>query len=399
MNFNIRAAFALIIITLFCAVFPAQLPAKPLKNLVLPRVYDLGEKINASQYLLSEKLDGVRGYWDGKELLTRSGHPLDAPEFFTKNFPPFALDGELWTKRGDFSHISSIVMSKNKALKYRWSALSYNVFEVPEASGNLSARLKKLQDYLNALKKQGKITYIKIIPQIPMKSEADIISHFHAVLAKGGEGVVLRDKEASYVSGRSSTFLKLKPYLDAECRVIGYKRNHDKSLKSLRCQNLAPYPSDWYARQKDAPSSRVGARSEYLKDGPSKEIRQIKSPLPYLNARGAGQASPTKDASAPTAKMSAKDSAPTKDSATKEGAAKDSATPSAPATKEGAAKESAASASASKKLAIFYIGSGLSRDLRQKPPKLGTIITYKFYGITRLGMPRHPVFLHVRRVQ
>ena len=30
-------------------------------------------------YLVSEKLDGVRAFWDGQRLLTRNGHPISAP--------------------------------------------------------------------------------------------------------------------------------------------------------------------------------------------------------------------------------------------------------------------------------------------------------------------------------
>ena len=36
-------------------------------DMMLPQVYS--EQVNVSGWVMSEKLDGVRGYWDGKQLL------------------------------------------------------------------------------------------------------------------------------------------------------------------------------------------------------------------------------------------------------------------------------------------------------------------------------------------
>ena len=61
-------------------------------------------------WLISEKLDGVRCYWNGKEMLTRNGNPFYAPQWFVDALPKnFALDGELWTERSDFQKTVSIV--------------------------------------------------------------------------------------------------------------------------------------------------------------------------------------------------------------------------------------------------------------------------------------------------
>ena len=54
-------------------------------------------------WLMSEKLDGVRCLWDGKKMYTRNGNSFYPPDYFLKSLPSdLALDGELWTKRGDF---------------------------------------------------------------------------------------------------------------------------------------------------------------------------------------------------------------------------------------------------------------------------------------------------------
>lgn len=54
-------------------------------------------------WLMSEKLDGVRCYWNGKQMYTRGKNIIEAPDWFLKLLPEnLALDGELWTKRDDF---------------------------------------------------------------------------------------------------------------------------------------------------------------------------------------------------------------------------------------------------------------------------------------------------------
>jgi ATP-dependent DNA ligase len=70
------------------------------------------QKIDIKRWWMSEKLDGVRGYWTGQKLISRSGDPFHVPKWFTKNFPSTPLDGELWLGRQQFSELVSIVRRK-----------------------------------------------------------------------------------------------------------------------------------------------------------------------------------------------------------------------------------------------------------------------------------------------
>jgi len=54
---------------------------------------------------MSEKLDGVRCYWNGSTMYTREGKMINPPAEWKKKLPPIALDGELWTKHHDFKNI------------------------------------------------------------------------------------------------------------------------------------------------------------------------------------------------------------------------------------------------------------------------------------------------------
>ena len=83
---------------------------------------------NVGGWLASEKLDGVRAYWDGENLLSRQGKKLNAPSSFTKNFPKFALDGELYAKELKFEEIQATVMDKLPDEK-AWHRLKFHIFD------------------------------------------------------------------------------------------------------------------------------------------------------------------------------------------------------------------------------------------------------------------------------
>ena len=233
------------------------------------------QDMNITSWYMSEKLDGVRAFWDGKKLISRNGKTFSAPAFFIKNFPKHKLDGELWTKRNDFSNISSIVNKKKP--HSGWTNLTYNVFEVPNVKGKLLQRLNNV-----------KVTkYIKVIKQIKVKDKKHLNDFLKSIEKNNGEGIVVRDGSLNYYTGRNNNSLKVKSYNDTECKVIGY--NEGKG----QYKNL------------------VGSLSCKMKNNK-----------------------------------------------------------------------------------IINIGSGLNNKQRKKPPRIGAIITFKYYGLTSKGNPRFPIFLH-----
>mmetsp|Transcript_5439 Transcript_5439/g.6928 ORF Transcript_5439/g.6928 Transcript_5439/m.6928 type:complete len:111 (+) Transcript_5439:12-344(+) len=46
--------------------------------------------------------------------------------------------------------------------------------------------------------------------------------------------------------------------------------------------------------------------------------------------------------------------------------------------------------------AIFSVGTGLSDAQRADPPKVGEIITYRFFELTKDNKPRFPSFVGIR---
>lgn len=165
-------------------------------------------------WVMSEKLDGVRAYWNGKQLISRNGKVFTPPLSFTAGFPPFAIDGELWSRRGGFEEVVSAI--NTKAAHEGWDALSMNVFEVPSQRGGLFERLAVLENYLLS----HPTSKIKIVKQRVIKEQGEIKEYLKEVMAKGGEGLVLRDPLTPYYSGRTDDALKYKSFIDADCRVL-----------------------------------------------------------------------------------------------------------------------------------------------------------------------------------
>lgn len=187
---------------------------------------------NIAGWAMSEKLDGVRAYWDGKRLISRQGNVFTPPADFTRDFPSFALDGELYSARGQFEVISATVRSSNRA----WTGIKLHVFDVPNAPGNLHQRLAQAERHL----RQHPNAPIVIIQQITVRDVAHAQQFLREVEQKGGEGVMLRNPNAPYQSGRSDQLLKLKSAHDAECVVTQHHEGKGKyagMLGALSCKN------------------------------------------------------------------------------------------------------------------------------------------------------------------
>ena len=197
--------------------------------LVLAQEY---QNQNIIGWAMSEKLDGVRGFWDGKALYSRQGNRFQYPENWTKNFPPFALDGELFSSRGQFEQISATVRSNHQD----WQNIQLFVFDVPNAQGDLFQRLKVAQDWKN----RHPESHFQIIPQHLVQSQQQAQDFFSQIEKQGGEGVVFRNPKLPYQAGRSAGFLKWKPQYDDECTVIKHYAGKGKNasvMGSLLCEN------------------------------------------------------------------------------------------------------------------------------------------------------------------
>jgi DNA ligase-1 len=189
-------------------------------SLQKPKAFTRGKEITG--WVMSEKLDGIRGYWNGKKFLTRKGLVLNPPSWFIENFPPFELDGELWSKRRDFEFIQSTVLDKTPGKA--WEKITYNIFEVPNTKGSFLLRLKKAGAWF----KTHPNKHIRIIFQKKIKHRSDLDLFFDEIQSKGGEGVIVKDPQMPYHTGRTTHVLKVKKFWDMEGLVIGLNKGKGK---------------------------------------------------------------------------------------------------------------------------------------------------------------------------
>ena len=190
--------------------------------------------IDPAPYWVSEKLDGVRAIWDGKQLRFRSGNPIHAPVWFTWGLPPQTLDGELWIGRGQFDRLSGIVR-KAEPDDAEWREVKYMLFELPDAPGTFSERVKAMA----RLVAQVGMPHLGMVQQFRVADAAELQRRLDGVVKAGGEGLMLHRADALYRSGRSDDMLKFKPWEDAEAVVVAHLPGRGKytgKLGSLRVQ-------------------------------------------------------------------------------------------------------------------------------------------------------------------
>ncbi len=255
--------------------------AKP--KLQLARNYRKDIKI--AHYWVSEKLDGVRGYWNGQNLFTRSGNALSPPHWFTKDWPDTVMDGELWSARGEFEQISACVRTTTSDGKC-WKKLKLMIFDLPQQTVNFTERITLMKELVMITHSP----YLKMIEQQKLDDNISLYKLLNNVVDGNGEGLMLHLESAHYQSGRSKNILKLKIHQDAEAKVIAHMPGKGK-YKGL-----------------------LGAIKVQTPEG-----------------------------------------------------------------------------------IVFKIGSGFSDKERQQPPKIGSLITYKYIGKTQRGVPRFASFLRIKK--
>jgi len=193
---------------------------------LLAKNYNAGVEI--SKFLISEKLDGVRAYWNGKNLITRGGHIINAPAWFTKEFPNVELDGELWLGRKQFEKLSGIVR-KHQPIDREWHLVKYVVFDLPKDFATFEQRYQKLQ----TLKSKSSSRYITLVKQINLTSQFELDEYSARIIAKGGEGLMLHRKDSLYQAKRSFDLQKMKPFDDDEAVVIAHIEGKGKYKNML----------------------------------------------------------------------------------------------------------------------------------------------------------------------
>lgn len=229
-------------------------------------------KQHITGWFMSEKLDGIRAFWDGgisrgyttaeipwcntvkdkrmeiaTGLWSRTGKIIHAPGWWVDKLPELVLDGELCGL--GFQELASIV--NRHTPDARWENVKYKVFDSPPLEMVLRARTVKVRDYEFIIGDCGDWIdrevecafagwqFIEVtnwlqrkVPEFYHPQERLGWDHYTAcnrinefceeILARGGEGVMLRKDNSYWVAQRAKTLLKHKPFKTAEGRVVDY---------------------------------------------------------------------------------------------------------------------------------------------------------------------------------
>lgn len=185
---------------------------------------------------MSEKMDGVRAWWDGTKFISRLGNEYHAPAWFTADIPKMVLDGELFVGRKRFQETVSYVR-KLVPDDAEWKHLKFVVFDAPEAGGPFENRMKVLKKEITD--NLGPDHHVSVAEQVLCKNLSHMEKHLDSLLEKGAEGVMLRQPGSLYESGRSGTCLKVKKFFDNEATVIGHtdgRGKHKGRIGALICK-------------------------------------------------------------------------------------------------------------------------------------------------------------------
>jgi len=284
---QIPLLIALMSVSYLLMVCPGLAQAQEPPKLQLAKVYHQGLPVR--DYWVSEKLDGVRAYWDGTQLISKQGHIYHAPKWFIADFPAFPLDGELWLARNRFDLLSGIVR-KQVPLDEEWRRVSFQIFDLPKSTDTFDVRLKFLQVFF---RNTPSPSWLQLISQTRGVSHDALIVQLDEVVSKGGEGLMLHLGASRYHHKRNDELVKLKRYLDAEARVLAHLPGKGKFQGSL------------------------GSLLVEAVNGSQKSKR-------------------------------------------------------------------------------FKIGSGFTHGQRRAPPPIGSVIRYKYFGLTVKGLPRFASFMNIR---
>ena len=184
---------------------------------------------NDSVYVQA-KLDGLRCYYDGENLYSRTGKVYDVPHIkeSLKSFDTKGciLDGELYVHELPLNQINSCVNKHNdNTLKVR-----YYIFDVYKEGYTFSERYDYLtEEYGKWFDLSSDEDKERIVLLPSHKTKKDKLDKVLDILIENGfEGVMLRQGAGMYTPGkRSKDLMKYKRFKDSDYKIIDVNEDKD----------------------------------------------------------------------------------------------------------------------------------------------------------------------------
>ena len=184
--------------------------------------YDAKKLRPDAEYFASEKLDGVRATWDGAVLKTRTGKVVEgAPDWFLASLPQpdggEVFDGELFAGRGNFAVATSTVRRKNGVVDTDWRHITYKIFD---CFGQEEEKRPYAETFAYL---RERVPKANLVPQIRVKTAAEIAALFERLVAAGAEGLMIRRADSPTENKRrSAALMKMKAADDAPAVVVAH---------------------------------------------------------------------------------------------------------------------------------------------------------------------------------
>lgn len=212
-------------------------PNVPAWTPMLAQTLNAGAGVPKGRWFASEKLDGVRAFWDGKGALwTRSRNRIDAPSWFIAELPRgLPLDGELFAGRGQFGRVNG---AWRTAQSEAWPDIEFRAFDAPTSKQLFGETYDMLRRRLETCRDDAR-RRVCLVDQTPLTQTESVQNMMRNVLGRGGEGLMLRRADSMYAGTRSMNMLKVKDIRDAEGIVTGYKPGTGRlegSMGALQCR-------------------------------------------------------------------------------------------------------------------------------------------------------------------
>lgn len=162
---------------------------------------------------MSEKIDGVRAFWNGEKLISRHGNDLQYPDWFIEGLPSgIHLDGELWLGRGLFEEIIGLTHGTGDVKL--WKSARYVIFDLPSSKQPYEIRMKELRSIKLP-------PHVEIISSWRCNGNDGLHSILNVVVGYEGEGFMAIKPQSLYMAGeRTDNLLKVKTQNDNEVFVM-----------------------------------------------------------------------------------------------------------------------------------------------------------------------------------
>ena len=222
-------------------------------------------------WYMSEKFDGERAIWDGKNLCSRNNNVIAIPLWFRAYLEDVGhrLDGELFLGYGTFHQTG--IFRADKPNMDMWERVTYKVFDIPDSSLGipLSKRLDILKhsvDRLTLVREREPYhrSNIEVVEQTVVRSRAHLDEFYKSIIDSGGEGIVLANPYGLYENTRSKSLLKYKPVYDSEAVIVGYKEGNGKFAGLLGSFTVQPLSAE----------GKLETRRQFGLSGMTMEIRR-----------------------------------------------------------------------------------------------------------------------------